>query len=133
MQNLNLISLMKYGCISLCMVFLVACQPAEDPAATKEMDMKTEKPAVPEVQVMSQQVTATVKYIELEGGFIGLETKGGDKYLPRNLPKEYHIPGTIIRFKATTVEGVMTTQQWGTLVNLSDIELVKKAVNPADL
>ncbi|MBT8448651.1 MAG: hypothetical protein KJO69_03125 [Gammaproteobacteria bacterium] len=116
----------KHCCISVALLSLVACQSPEE-STMPETDMAKE------TQETSKMMTATVKYIAIEGGFYGLETADGQQFLPRNLDKNYQTDGTVIRFKVQPVEGVMTTQQWGTLVRLSDVELVKKAVDESEL
>ena len=119
-------TVIKHCCISVALLSLVACQPSED-KAMPETDMTKQ------TQETSKMMTATVKYIAIEGGFYGLETADGQQFLPRNLNKNYQTDGTVIRFTFEPVEGVMTTQQWGTLVRLSDVELVKKAVDESEL
>lgn len=68
---------------------------------------------------------ATVKYIKLEGGFYGLITHDGRKYLPIGLPKEYRQDDAIVSFKGRININVMTIQQWGTPFEITDIKLIK--------
>lgn len=63
----------------------------------------------------------TVRYIDLEGGFYGIETDQGDKYLPQNLADEYQQDGMRVRFRAQIQEDVMTTQMWGQPVQVLNI------------
>ena len=42
----------------------------------------------------------TIEYIPLEGGFYGIVTDEGEKYLPLNLPEEFMKDGLRIWFKA---------------------------------
>ena len=127
------------------LVFLVAC---ESPETTDKTEPATKDPATKEVikekvgeesklidptEVTSKVITATVRYIDLEGGFYGLETKDGEKYLAENLDDNLKADGTIIQFKVTPVTGVMTTQQWGQLVTLTDVRLIKKVDDMSDL
>lgn len=67
---------------------------------------------------------AKVTYLNFEGGFYGLITHNGDKYLPMNLDKAFKQDGAIVNIKGK-VENIMTTQQWGKPFKISDIQLVK--------
>ncbi len=78
----------------------------------------------PEEEAMAQMedgITATVKYIELEGGFYGIETDDGDSYLPLNLSEEYEEDGLRIVFKMKSRPDVMTTRMWGKTIEILEI------------
>jgi hypothetical protein len=84
----------------------------------------------PEAQKMTTEKemiwhAVTVKYLEMEGGFYGLVSDKGDKFLPRNLAKEYQLPGTQLKVKGEVIKGMITIQQWGKVFNITDVELVK--------
>jgi hypothetical protein len=70
-----------------------------------------------------QQVT--VMYLDFEGGFFGLVGKDGKKLLPMNLAKKFKVNGSILKVKGHVVEGMMTTQQWGTVFKVTEVELIK--------
>ena len=128
---------------SVLLVFLVACESSEKTdtpePVTEEVkeevkDAKVEEPKmISPTTATSEIMRATVRYIDIEGGFYGLETKDGEKYLPKNLDDNLKADGTIIQFKVTPVTGVMTTQQWGQLVTLSEVTLIKKVDDMSDL
>ena len=67
--------------------------------------------------------TGTVKYIPLEGGFYGIETDKGEKYLPLNLPDEFKKDGLRVQFKAK-LKKVAAIQMWGTPVEILKIKKV---------
>jgi hypothetical protein len=69
--------------------------------------------------------TATVKYMNLEGGFFGLISKEGKHWLPMNLKKEFQQNGAVIAVRGNAIEGMMTIQQWGTPFSITHIELIK--------
>jgi len=69
--------------------------------------------------------SVTVKYLDFEGGFFGLLGKGGEKLLPMNLAKKYQVDGSVLKVRGHIIEGMMTTQQWGTAFEVTDVELVK--------
>ncbi|MCJ8295720.1 MAG: hypothetical protein MJK15_15055 [Colwellia sp.] len=70
-----------------------------------------------------QQVT--VKYLNFEGGFYGLVSSKGEKFLPMNLDKEYQLEGTQLKVKGLLIKDMMTIQQWGEPFKITDVELIK--------
>ena len=76
--------------------------------------------------------TGTIKYIPLEGGFYGIETDKGEKYLPLNLPAEFKKDGLKVWFKAKLKKDA-TVQMWGKPVEILEIKKVKegKVENPS--
>ncbi|MDV2481116.1 DUF333 domain-containing protein [Methanoculleus sp. Wushi-C6] len=63
----------------------------------------------------------TVTYVDLEGGFYGIVGEGG-RYLPVNLPEEFRQDGLRVRFVADPLKDTATLQQWGTPVEIVEIE-----------
>ena len=66
----------------------------------------------------------TVTYVDLEGGFYGIVTDDGERYLPDDLPAGYRIDGLPVRFSADLKEDTAGIQQWGTPIAIRDIEPV---------
>ena len=66
-------------------------------------------------------IMATVKFIELEGGFYGIESDEGESYLPINLDDEYKEDGLRIVFKMKSRADVMTTRMWGKTIEITQI------------
>lgn len=64
----------------------------------------------------------TVRYVDLEGGFYGIEGEDGAKYNPMNLAEEYREDGLAVRFRYRKRDDVMTTQMWGQNVEILEIE-----------
>ncbi|HQN92236.1 MAG TPA: DUF333 domain-containing protein, partial [Methanoculleus sp.] len=64
----------------------------------------------------------TVVFIDLEGGFYGIVADDGERYLPLDLPADYEKDGLRVRFSADVVNDTATIQQWGTPVDLIEIE-----------
>jgi heat shock protein HslJ len=62
--------------------------------------------------------TGTIRFINLEGGFYGIITPSGERYLPLNLPAGFGADGTEVTFTALTEEGVATISMWGTPVRI---------------
>ena len=67
----------------------------------------------------------TVQYFEFEGGFYGVVTDKGGKYLPINLKIEYRRQGTVIRFTGKEVKDRVSIKQWGTMFQFDKVELIK--------
>ncbi|MDD3069644.1 putative hemolysin [Methanoculleus horonobensis] len=68
---------------------------------------------------------ATVTYIDLEGGFYGLVTDDGRKFLPGNLPAEYRQDGLLVQFSADVQDDAAGIGMWGIPVEIRSIELVE--------
>ncbi len=68
------------------------------------------------------QGTGTVRLLEMEGGFYGIETDAGDHYRPVNLPESFASHGLRVRFCADPVKGLMGIQMWGVPVEILEIE-----------
>jgi hypothetical protein len=83
------------------------------------------KPSVGKVDLKQLSFTATVKYMNLEGGFFGLVSKEGKHWLPMNLKKKFQQHGAIIKVTGSPLNDVMTIQQWGTPFSITHIELIK--------
>ncbi|HZD42666.1 MAG TPA: DUF333 domain-containing protein, partial [Methanomicrobiales archaeon] len=66
----------------------------------------------------------TIQYIDLEGGFYGIVTDGGEQYLPLNLESAYQKNGIAVTFKGQLQEGTVTTQMWGTPLQITEIEQI---------
>ncbi|MCD6192352.1 MAG: hypothetical protein J7L26_02650, partial [Candidatus Aminicenantes bacterium] len=70
----------------------------------------------------------TIKYVSLEGGFYGIETDKGEKYLPLNLPEEFKKDGLRVWFKAK-LKRVTTIYMWGEPVEILEIKLIQTTQN----
>ncbi|QOL26030.1 hypothetical protein LP316_01600 [Thalassotalea sp. LPB0316] len=110
---------------------LSACQQQESTAKSSTDLGQTSKPTVKSAPTMNNStlITVNVKYLEIEGGFYGLVTDSGKKLLPMNLAPEYKKPGTVLKVKGQELTDVMTTQQWGTPFNITEVELIKLGDN----
>ncbi len=110
--------------LSLCLVVLSSCSQANNNLVEQKNNVK---PEVQKVTVEKEMVwhTVTVKHFDMEGGFYGLVSDKGDKFLPRNLAKEYQLPGTKLKVQGEVIKGMITIQQWGKVFNITNVELVK--------
>jgi hypothetical protein len=64
----------------------------------------------------------TVMFIDLEGGFYGLEMDNGARYQPLNLAAEFQQDGLRVNFKAMVADDVTTIQQWGTPIDVLEMQ-----------
>ena len=66
-------------------------------------------------------VTATIRYIELEGGFYGIFSDDGRRFDPLNLPREYAADGLRVKVAGRTVPDRLSFHMWGTVVQIESI------------
>ncbi|MDK2889932.1 MAG: hypothetical protein PWR21_564 [Methanoculleus sp.] len=64
----------------------------------------------------------TIAFVDLEGGFYGIVADDGERYLPADLPAEYRQDDLRVRFVVDVLEDTATIQQWGTPVEIVEIE-----------
>ncbi len=83
---------------------------------------KSSKPEAPATSQMVDGIAATVRFIELEGGFYGIESDAGDSYLAINLAEEYKEDGLRIMFTMKSRPDIMTTKMWGKVIEIVEIQ-----------
>lgn len=67
-------------------------------------------------------VTGTIRRIDLEGGFFGIETDDGAKLDPVNLPAEFQRDGLRVRARVEPLKDRVSFRMWGSLVHILSIE-----------
>jgi hypothetical protein len=132
--------------IMLCFAFftLIACNEQSSVATASKEDnqekltLSATQPTKNSVKTLPKSAgvkvmwqTATVKYMEFEGGFWGLVTENGQKLLPMNLAKEFRQLGAVVKFQGQVKGDMMTIQQWGTPFQITEITLIKAGI-PVD-
>lgn len=87
-------------------------------------DDQSDAPAKPAagISASGRQVTGTVRHVDLEGGFYGIETDEGARLDPVNLPEVFHKDGLRIRAWVEDLKDRVSFRMWGTLVRIRDIE-----------
>ncbi len=75
----------------------------------------------------SVSAQGTVRYVPIEGGFYGIVTDSGERYLPSNLSAEFQQDGLRVRVEGTTPQDVVTFQQWGAPLEISSIQKIEAA------
>ncbi|MFQ5918553.1 MAG: hypothetical protein ACE5I4_00740 [Thermoplasmata archaeon] len=68
--------------------------------------------------------SGTVVFSELEGGFFGIVSEGGERYDPLNLDDEFRIDGLRIRFEAELIRDRGSIHMWGRLVEILEVERI---------
>jgi hypothetical protein len=63
---------------------------------------------------------AEVRWIELEGGFYGLVSSEGERYLPLELPEAFRRDGLKVEVRGR-VEKVVSFRMWGTALRILEI------------
>jgi heat shock protein HslJ len=72
----------------------------------------------------------TIQYIDLEGGFYGISTVNGEKYLPMNLAPEFRVDGLPVAFTARERQDISTTAMWGIPVEITSIRMIGQQQSP---
>jgi hypothetical protein len=75
----------------------------------------------------------TVRYVDLEGGFYGIITATGGKYLPMNLDPEFRVDGLAVEFTARERQDISTTAMWGVPVELTSIRKLDTGSQPVPI
>jgi len=75
-----------------------------------------------EEETVITDVTGTIRYLDLEGGFYGIISDDGDKYDPINLMDELEIDGLKVKFSAKILKDQASTHMWGTMIEITEIE-----------
>lgn len=110
--------------------------PATEPTPAVKPAVQAPNVVAAKPDVSPQQginmLQGTVRYMNLEGGFWGIEADNGQQILPTNLAAEYKKDGLRISFKASPETDMMSIQQWGTLSNVSDVEVIGQVESKGD-
>ena len=64
-----------------------------------------------------------VIHMDLEGGFYGIITDGGDHFLPENLTSDFQKDSLRILFEGI-ITNRLTTTMWGRTITLTNIERI---------
>jgi hypothetical protein len=69
-----------------------------------------------------QEVTGTVRHIDVEGGFYGIVTDDGKKLDPVNLPQEFQKDGLRIQARVEPLKDRVSIRMWGTPVRIIEFK-----------
>ena len=68
------------------------------------------------------KIKGTVRYITLETGFWGIESTGGQKYVPVNMPEQLKHEGRQVEVTADLLNDIAGIQMWGQYVKITSFE-----------
>jgi len=91
----------KYVFIAFFLLFLLGCNEENDKVSD----------------------SGIVIYSDLEGGFYGIISDGGDHYLPENLTSDFQKDSLRILFEGV-ITNRLTTVMWGRTITLTNIERI---------
>lgn len=68
------------------------------------------------------EIKGTVKYIDLEIGFWGIETADGEKFIPVNMPEQLKNQGREVEITAELSPDLGGLHMWGTYIKILSFE-----------
>ena len=78
-----------------------------------------ESPAKPPSDTF--QISGTVVYKDIEGGFFAIDAEDGSKYDPINLPEAFRKDGLKVKATVRLEPEVMSAHMYGSVINILDI------------
>ena len=74
-----------------------------------------------------RNMTGTIVYNEIEGGFYGIKTDDGKKYNPINLDAPFRKDGLRVKFDANPKKGMVGIHMWGEYIEIIHIEALDES------
>lgn len=71
------------------------------------------------------EITGTIVYKNLEGGFYALMGAQGGRYTLKDLPDEFKQDGIVVTVTGILLHDAMTTTQFGTLMQVTEVTMAK--------
>ena len=96
-----------------------ACSQQYSQAETKTQEQT--------MQTNSKEITGTLLYKDLEGGFYGFDGDNGNKYTLRNLAPEYKKNGIKLHVRGRIREDIMTFTQYGSVFEVEDVKVLDES------
>ena len=81
--------------------------------------LSNESPTMPPSNTL--QISGTVVYKDLEGGFYAIDAGDGGKYDPINLPESFRKDGLKVKIKARLKPDAMSSHMYGTIIDILSI------------
>jgi hypothetical protein len=75
----------------------------------------------------SQVVTGTIRHLDLESGFYGIEADDGTKYDPVNLPQDFRQDGLRVEVRVEELKDRVSIHMWGKVVRIVQIKRLPPA------
>ena len=109
-------------------LLLAACSSSQDPPPQDVIRVDPGDAEVPELGASEgpepEDIVSgvgVVTYVDLEGGFYGIVVGDSTRYNPLNLDAAFQEDGLRVRFRGVLQTDVMTTQMWGTPLEILEI------------
>jgi hypothetical protein len=114
----------------LSLIFPFSCS-SEKGTKTKSLPQNTDKTAKETSQLTDDKgelrdMTGTIVFHEIEGGFYGIVTDDGKKYNPINLDEKLKEDGLRVKFDANIKKGMVGIHMWGQYVEILNIEKLEE-------
>lgn len=69
-------------------------------------------------------IAGKIHYHEIEGGFWGILSDDGKKYMPVNTPNQLKTEGAIIRVRARILRDYISNYMWGDTIEIISFETI---------
>jgi hypothetical protein len=111
----------------LCLMLLATCGACHNTGQERSGDNKVVQSGETSAAGRSGEptkgsFTGTVRHVDLEGGFYGIETDDGVKLDPVNLPPDFQQDGVRVRVQVEPLKDRISIHMWGRLVRIASIE-----------
>ena len=73
------------------------------------------------------KINGIIEYIDLEGGFWGVRTDSGQKYIPIDIPDLLKKEGQAVILTAEKVKDAAGLHQWGTYIRILSFEVLPRS------
>lgn len=67
----------------------------------------------------------TIVFVELEGGFWGIEATNGEEYEPINLSPEFMVDGLKVKFEGNVMKDWASFYQWGKVLEVGAMARIR--------
>ena len=133
-QGVNMKNIIAVLLLFICAASLVGCKgssvpiqqtPAAEPGISgpnpqvPERSQGDESPAMPPSDTV--QISGTVVYKDLEGGFWAIDAGDGSRYDPINLPEAFRKDGMKVQIKARLEPDAMSAHMYGSIIHILSI------------
>lgn len=79
------------------------------------------------VQSTAKEISGTLIYKNLEGGFYGFDADNGSKYTLRDLPEEFKKNGIKLQVSGRVRNDVMTFTQYGDVFEVESVKVLDES------
>ncbi|MBD3584974.1 hypothetical protein HHX48_04385 [Salinimonas sp. HHU 13199] len=79
------------------------------------------------MQSTSKEISGTLIYKNLEGGFFGFDSDKGNKYTLRNLPPEFKKNGIKLQVNGRVRNDIMTFTQYGDVFEVESVKVLDES------